>query len=225
MLFVGIDDLLGILVPGIPLSVLFLTTLERSVVLVGARLGLVGGHMLDGMGESPLLSGWASCPRCRHDLEHEERSVRCSSCGLTVYANPAPTASALLLDDEGRVLLARRAVDPGAGLWDLLGGFVEEGEEPRAALRREIEEETGLEIELGDFFGGYPDRYGDGIYTLNLYWTAGVAGGELTLDDELEEVEWFAAQELPPGNEFAFRNTVEVLEEWKRSLRPAEVEK
>jgi ADP-ribose pyrophosphatase YjhB (NUDIX family) len=173
------------------------------------------------MGESPLLAGWTSCPRCRHELEHEERSVRCPNCGLAVYANPAPTASALLLDDQGRVLLARRAVEPGTGLWDLLGGFVEEGEEPRAALRREIEEETGLEIALGEFFGGYPDRYGDdGIYTLNLYWIARVAGGELVLDDELEEVEWFAASELPDRGEFAFRNTVDVLDDWKTSLEP-----
>jgi ADP-ribose pyrophosphatase YjhB (NUDIX family) len=178
------------------------------------------------MGESPLLAGWTSCPRCRHELERPERSVRCPNCGLAVYANPAPTASALLLDDDGRLLLARRAVEPGAGLWDLLGGFVEEGEEPRAALHREVEEETGLEIELGEFFGGYPDRYGDdGIYTLNLYWTARVSGGEPVLDDELEEVKWFGADELPDHGEFAFRNTVEVLEDWKTAVRSTQGKK
>jgi ADP-ribose pyrophosphatase YjhB (NUDIX family) len=178
------------------------------------------------MGESPLLAGWTSCPRCRHELEREQRSVRCPSCGLAVYANPAPTVSALLLDERGRILLARRAVDPGADLWDLLGGFVEEGEEPRAALLREVEEETGLEIELGDFFGGYPDRYGDdGIYTLNLYWVARVRGGELVLDDELAAVEWFGSDQLPPSRDFAFRNTVEVLADWRSSLGSAGSEK
>jgi ADP-ribose pyrophosphatase YjhB (NUDIX family) len=178
------------------------------------------------MGESPLLAGWKSCPRCGHQLERAERSVHCSNCGLAVYANPAPTASALLLDEEGKVLLARRAQDPGADLWDLLGGFVDEGEAPLAALKRELREETGLEIEPGEFLGGYPDRYGeDGIYTLNLYWTARVLGGELELDDEIAEVAWFSMDELPARSEFAFPNTVEALEDWKSSRGSAGNEK
>jgi 8-oxo-dGTP diphosphatase len=179
------------------------------------------------MGESPLLAGWTSCPRCRHDLELEEKTVRCPNCGLSVYANPAPTASALVLDDRGRVLLARRAGDPGAGLWDLLGGFIDEGEEPLAALRRELVEETALEIEPGEFLGGYPDRYGEGgIYTLNLYWTARIVGGELKLaEEELTEVSWFSPDELPDPTQFAFRNTVEALEDWKSQRGSAKGEK
>jgi 8-oxo-dGTP diphosphatase len=179
------------------------------------------------MGESALLAGWTSCPRCRHDLEREEKTVRCPNCGLSVYANPAPTASALVLDDRGRVLLARRAGDPGAGLWDLLGGFIDEGEEPLAALRRELVEETALEIEPGEFLGGYPDRYGKGgIYTLNLYWTARIVGGELELDDEeLAEVAWFAPGELPDPDQFAFRNTVQALADWKSQLGSVKGEK
>jgi ADP-ribose pyrophosphatase YjhB (NUDIX family) len=178
------------------------------------------------MGESPVLAGWKSCPRCGHDLERGVRSVHCPNCGLAVYANPAPTASALVVDEEGKVLLARRAQDPGSGMWDLLGGFVDEGEPPLDALKRELKEETGLEIEPGEFLGGYPDRYGDeGIYTLNLYWTARVVGGELELDDELEEIAWFAADELPARDEFAFSNTVEALEDWKKGLGSAGNEK
>ena len=171
------------------------------------------------MGESPLLAGWTTCPRCGYDLERGDKSVSCPSCGLTVYANPAPTASALVLDAEGRVLLARRAIDPAAGLWDLLGGFIDEAEEPLDALRRELREETNLEIEPLEYLGGYPDRYGgDGIYTLNFYWTARVVGGEQRLDDELAEVAWFAPGELPPRDEFAFPNTYAALADWKAAL-------
>jgi 8-oxo-dGTP diphosphatase len=173
------------------------------------------------MAESPLLAGWTSCPRCQHALEAADRSLRCSNCGLSIHANPAPTASALVLDEEGRVLLARRANDPGAGLWDLLGGFIEEAEEPLAALRRELLEETALEIEPLEFLGGYPDRYGDGgIYTLNFYWTARVTGGELELEDgELIEIAWFAPDDIPGPDEFAFANTVEALSDWTSRLR------
>lgn len=181
------------------------------------RVGLAGGHMLDRMGESPLLAAWTTCPRCRHELDREEKSVRCPACGLVVYANPAPTASAIIVDAAGRVLLARRAGDPGAGLWDLTGGFIDEGEDPLAALRREVREELSVEIEPGEYLGGYPDRYGDGgIYTLNLYWSARLTGGEIQVDEsELKEVAWFRADELPGPAEFAFANTVQALDDWR----------
>ena len=52
------------------------------------------------------------------------------------------------------------------------GGFIEAGEEPPDALRRELHQETGLAIEVGDFLGIYPDRYGDGAPTLNVFYAA-----------------------------------------------------
>jgi 8-oxo-dGTP diphosphatase len=176
--------------------------------------------MLDRMGESPLLAGWTTCPRCRHELEREEETVRCEACGLIVYANPAPTASAVILDVAGRVLLAKRAGDPGAGLWDLIGGFIDEGEDPLAALRREVREELSVGIEPGEYLGAYPDRYGDdGIYTLNFYWAARLGRGEIRIDEsELEEVAWFGPDELPAASEFAFANTVQALDDWRAQV-------
>ena len=139
--------------------------------------------------------------------------MHCPSCGLEEYANPAPTACALIRDDEGRILLARRAGDPGAGLWDLLGGFLDEGEEPVEALRRELREETGLEIEPGEFLGGIPDRYGEeGHWTVNLYWEVRLGAGEPEPADDVAELAWFPADALPPRAEVAFPNTVELLE-------------
>jgi 8-oxo-dGTP diphosphatase len=173
--------------------------------------------MLDRMGKSPLLAGWTTCPRCRHELAHEESSVRCPACELVVHANPAPTASAIVVDDAGRVLLARRASEPGAGLWDLIGGFIDEGEDPLSALRREVREELSVEIEPREYLGAYPDRYGDGgIHTLNLYWAAALGDGEIQIDEsELEEIAWFGLEELPGPTEFAFSNTVQALDDWR----------
>jgi len=165
------------------------------------------------MATSTQLAEWRSCPRCQAPLEHAQRSVRCRSCGLEEYANPAPTVSALIRDGHGRILLARRAVDPGAGLWDLLGGFIDEGEEPADALRRELLEETGLEVEPGEFLGGIPDRYGDnGNWTVNFYWAARLGAGQPQPADDVAELAWFPADALPSRNEFAFANTVELLD-------------
>jgi ADP-ribose pyrophosphatase YjhB (NUDIX family) len=178
------------------------------------------------MEASPFFAGWERCPSCGGRLEIEEGTASCASCERKVYANPAPTASALVLDDEGRVLLARRAGDPGAGLWDLVGGFMDEGEEPLATLRRELREETGTEIEPLEFLGGFPDRYGaEGIYTINFYWTARIVDGEPEPSDDVAALAWFAPQELPERDEFAFRNTVEALEVWRSRARSAALEK
>jgi ADP-ribose pyrophosphatase YjhB (NUDIX family) len=161
------------------------------------------------------LASWRTCPRCEETLEHENGSVRCQACGLSVYANPAPTASAIVLDDRGRVLLARRAAEPGKGRWDLLGGFIDEDEAPLAALRRELDEEIGTDVEPGRFVGGFEDRYGEnGPPTVNFYWTARL-GGEPRPSDEIVELRWFEPDELPERDEFAFANTVEALLAWR----------
>jgi ADP-ribose pyrophosphatase YjhB (NUDIX family) len=165
------------------------------------------------MATSAQLAGWRSCPRCLTALEHDEGFVRCPACGLQEYANPAPTVSAVIRDDGGRILVARRAIEPGAGLWDLLGGFMDEGEEPEEALRRELLEETGLAAEPGRYLGAIPDTYGPaGNATINFYWEARLANGEPRPADDVAELAWFPADALPPRSEFAFANTVELLD-------------
>jgi 8-oxo-dGTP pyrophosphatase MutT (NUDIX family) len=164
------------------------------------------------MATAEQLREWRACPRCGATLGRDERSVSCASCGLQEYANPAPTASALVRDEVGRVLLAKRAGDPGKGLWDLLGGFMDEGEEPLETLRRELWEETGCDADVGEFLGGLPDRYGDdGIWTINFYWEATLSGDPEPSDDVADLV-WFPRDELPARCEFAFANTIAILE-------------
>ena len=98
----------------------------------------------------------------------------CPACGFTAYASSVPTVCAVCVDDEGRVLLARRAGEPFRGYWDLPGGFLNEGEHPLDAVRRELLEETGLEVAPEAFLGVWMDRYGNAEgddATMNLYWT------------------------------------------------------
>ena len=165
-----------------------------------------------------LLHAWQWCPRCRAELERGERKVTCPACGFVGYANSQPTASAVVLDDDGRILLARRAGPPHEGKWDLPGGFLEEGEHPLAAVVRELREETGLEIEPLELAAIEVDVYGEGDdapATLNLYWTARATGGEPSAADDVSELRWFRPDELPPDEEIAFTNVSRVLAQFR----------
>ncbi len=126
---------------------------------------------------------------------------------------------ALVLDGEDRVLLSRRAYEPQAGKWDIPGGFLEEGEEPLDALRRELREEAGVEIEPLELVGIWVDRYGgddEATATLNLYWTARIVSGKPTPADDVAELAWFPIDEVPGDGELAFANVAKAL----RSLQP-----
>jgi 8-oxo-dGTP diphosphatase len=116
------------------------------------------------------------------------------------------------------VLLARRAVEPFKGRWDIPGGFLEEGEAPLDGIRRELREETGLDVEPIEFVGAWVDSYGGDSTaeaTLNLYWTARALSGDPSPADDVDELRWFGADELPPPHELAFENVPLVLAAWR----------
>ncbi len=166
------------------------------------------------------LAGWRWCPRCRTELEGDESRVECPSCGFVCYSSSKPTAGALCVDEQGRVLLGRRRGEPFAGRWDIPGGFLEEGEHPLDGMRRELREETGLDVEPIAFFGVWMDRYGGDSTaqaTLNLYWTARVVAGEPEPADDVTELRWFAPDELPGPDELAFENVPKVLSAWREA--------
>jgi uncharacterized Zn finger protein (UPF0148 family) len=62
-----------------------------------------------------ILDGWHLCPRCGGPLWHEQGRVECGACAFVFYANPKPTACALVIDDDGRILVVRRAADVEKG--------------------------------------------------------------------------------------------------------------
>ena len=129
-----------------------------------------------------LLDGWTVCPRCANQLTPGDAVVECPRCGFVHYGHSAVTAS-VLPEEDGRVLLARRAHEPFRGLWDVVGGFVGEGEHPLEGLRREVREETGLEIEVDRLLGIWMGDYA-GRATLNLFWTGRLGPGTAQASDD-----------------------------------------
>jgi ADP-ribose pyrophosphatase YjhB (NUDIX family) len=155
------------------------------------------------------------CPRCSQPLLEREAFGRlrpaCAACGFVYFRDPK-VAAAVLLSDNGRVLLIRRAVDPGRGLWALPAGFVEIGELPDEAAAREALEETGLHVAIGDLLRirlmTNPAKPG-----LLLTYSGQAMGGYLQANDDVSEARWFSAGEIP-WDELAFETTHESLREW-----------
>ncbi len=156
-----------------------------------------------------ILDGWRYCPRCGGALEPEEGHLRCSACGEQYWANPLPAVQGVLVRN-GRVLLARRGIEPRLGYWDLPGGFVEEAEPPEIAVRRELHEETGLELDSARLERIDIEPYGD-KYVFSVTYLV-TADGEPVAADDVAELRWFHPDELP--EEMAFPGQERVLRDW-----------
>ena len=114
---------------------------------------------------------------------------------------PSPTvcAGAVIRDGEGRLLLVRRGRPPSAGLWSVPGGRVEVGETPAQAAVREVREETGLDVNIGELLATV--EIGD--YLVHDF-AADVVGGLLRAGDDAIDVRWCSFDEaallpLTPG--------------------------
>lgn len=151
------------------------------------------------------------CPRCGTAVIHEQRfgQVRpvCPQCGWIHFVDPK-VAAAVLIEQEGRVLLVRRVNEPFRGLWTLPAGFINGGEDPAEAAARECLEETGLLVKVTrvlDIISGREHPRGADFI---IVYQAFVIGGEIKPDDDADAVEWFGRENLPP---LAFRATQIVL--------------
>jgi ADP-ribose pyrophosphatase YjhB (NUDIX family) len=104
---------------------------------------------------------------------------------------------ALVHDDDGRLLVVRRAHEPGAGLWSVPGGRVEPGESDEQAVRREVMEETGLHVLVGLRVGTVQRPAADGtVYDIRDYACSLAVATSPVAGDDAAEVRWADRQEL-----------------------------
>jgi len=114
------------------------------------------------------------CPGCGSGglSLNSSGGLHCSACSMEFFFNTAAAVAALITDLEGRLLMTVRKNDPGKDLLDLPGGFVNHDESAEDALRREIYEELGIEIDNLRYFGSWPNSY---IYSGLEYKTLDLA--------------------------------------------------
>jgi 8-oxo-dGTP diphosphatase len=132
-------------------------------------------------------------------------------------AHPTPAVAAIILRDR-EILMVRRGQEPGAGRWSIPGGSVELGETLEQALKREVREETGLEIEVGEFAGiaEVIVREGEAIkwhYVILDYFATPSSTSEPIAASDVTECRWI------PLDELARYDVTETLIERLRELR------
>lgn len=96
--------------------------------------------------------------------------------------------------DEGRILLIQRGREPQRGLWAVPGGKVRLGEPMRVAARREVLEETGLDVEVGEAVW-VGEVIEDGHHIVIIDFAGSVVGGELGAADDADDARWVPLDE------------------------------
>ena len=171
------------------------------------------------MSPRPIEFAYRYCPSCgKENSAIGAIPFRCESCGFCDFFGPVAAVGALVTQGDGRILMVRRARDPGKGKWGLPGGFVDRDETVEQALAREVHEETGLQITGSDYLMSYPNAYNyrDVIVpVIDVFYQCEVASGvSVDLDPvELEHYEWV----LPTASHLdhmAFHSNRLAIEYW-----------
>jgi 8-oxo-dGTP diphosphatase len=165
---------------------------------------------------------FAYCPRCGAGMAQATHAgtarPTCAACGFVQYLNPLPGVVALV-EREGRVLLGRRAAGSfRSGAWCLPGGFMEWSEDFLAAGRREVREETGLEVRVRSILSVVSNFLSPPLHTLVVVLLASPAGGAERAGDDLAEIRWYPLSGSLP--EMAFEADRHIVERYAADRTP-----
>jgi len=151
------------------------------------------------------------CPLCSAELvekrvEHKQRLV-CPVCGYVYYNNPVP-GCAVILEKEGKILLCQRKYPPFPEGWTLPSGFLEADETPQECARREVKEETNLEIKLSEVFGVYAAGDDPRTKVTLIVFLGKILGGQAEPGDDAKALAFFSPAEIPQNIAFAAHRQV-----------------
>jgi 8-oxo-dGTP pyrophosphatase MutT (NUDIX family) len=159
------------------------------------------------------------CPRCGAPISLEiihipdRPQLICHHCEFIFYLDPKLVVAALVTCG-GKVLLLKRAEDPGKGLWAFPGGYIERGDDPYETIKREVMEETGIEIKIKEILKtySYPE-----LGMLQLVFEAETKSADKTVVTNIENfIGGFFSWDEIPWDKLAFESTRDTLKNYIR---------
>ncbi len=144
------------------------------------------------------------CPACgsKNFVQNNEKSKRCENCGFVLYVNASAAVAAFIVNEQGDLLVCRRAKDPEKGTLDLPGGFVDANESAEEAIHREIGEELKAKITEASYMFSLPNQYeysGLTIPTLDMFFSCKLEDiNHLQPSDDVEDCFFVPLNELNP---------------------------
>ena len=158
------------------------------------------------------------CPVCAAPLEPrvlkatEPKRLVCTNpaCGFVFYLDPKIAVGTVIRMPDEKIVLVRRAIEPGYGKWVFPGGYVDRGEEITLAALREAREESGLDVRIDRLINIYSYA---GRAPIVVVYAATWLSGEMAVDDEGLEARAFESSAIP-WDDLAFRSTREALTDY-----------
>lgn len=150
-----------------------------------------------------MVNFFRYCPHCGSDrfVAVSFKEMKCRSCGFDYFPNAAAAVACIIVDDEGRIMLTRRARDPWKGKLDLPGGFVDPCESVESALKRELREELDVEVVRCKYLASYPNKYvfsGYEVNTTDLGFICKINHTDkIQAKDDISSIEWYLPEEIP----------------------------
>jgi ADP-ribose pyrophosphatase YjhB (NUDIX family) len=140
---------------------------------------------------------------------HEPTRLVCVACDFIFYLDPK-LAALSVVEIEGEIVCLKRGIEPQRGKWVLPGGFVDRGEEVKAAAIRETEEECGVKTRIKDLLGVYSYP---GVVVVIVAYLAEYLSGDLLAGDETEAVRLIKPSEIL-WDDLAFQSTIDALKDY-----------
>jgi ADP-ribose pyrophosphatase YjhB (NUDIX family) len=160
------------------------------------------------------------CPRCAAALQDrlvgDKLRRACPQCGFIYFTDPKVGVGVLVLQ-ENKILLVKRAMKPEQGKWSIPAGYLDHGEDPRMTAAREVLEETNLRVEIQCVLDVYhnPQALSQGGASVFILFQAQLLDGQLQAGDDAEAAGFFGPDELP---ELAFASTHDTIRRWQENL-------
>ena len=137
------------------------------------------------------------CPECGTKLINQVSAGKpnqCQNCNKPIYLDPKVGVGAVIVNDKKQILLVKRNTAPNIGEWSFPAGFMDPGEIIENALKREVLEETQIDIEVKKLIGVYSSKDEQVIF---IAFFAHALSKSISISDEVQDAQFFAFNNIP----------------------------